>query len=153
MKKTLITLSLMTAFGAHAAEWVLGDRTAPTLRWQCGFYSDYQIRCVADEAPDPARDEVVADGYQAPGWLPTRTLKELRNNPSSALGKVYSIPVYTEPYEMEFAAQLADSVMCGSRPRCQATFSDQPLARLPERQRAKRPVDAKQSPPDWAIGG
>lgn len=143
----------MSTFSVQAAEWVMGAMTSPTLRWQCGFYSDYQIRCVVEEAPEPDRDAVVADGYQAPNWLPTQTLKDLRNNPSSALGKVYSIPVYTEPYEMAFAAQLADSVMCGSRPRCLVTFSDQPLARLPERLRAERPFGATQPPPDWAIGG
>lgn len=126
MKQLVFLLGVLGLSSAHSTEWVRGDSPTPTLIWRCGFYPDFNIRCVTITAPDPEADPVVQAGYRPPDRLPAG-VADLRTRPGDTRGRVWSIPIWNEPYDWAFAAELAELTMCGSRPQCRVHLTDAPI--------------------------
>lgn len=110
-------LLLATLGGARAAD-------ADDARWACWYApSDLQIRCLLVQAPadaDARRSEVAR---QADSRLPA-LVHEIWGDPGQLAGTRIRIPLWNVPYDMKFARELAESVMCGVVEKCGVLFDE-----------------------------
>lgn len=92
---------------------------ADDLHWRCWYDQQTHVTCLVDTLPqagDPPEQAFPAN-------LPP-LVKVMRTRPAALRGKIIHIPLHTEPYDMDFTAQLAKSTVCGSRRDCSVAFSD-----------------------------
>lgn len=125
-------VALLSALSWHVVEAQDADPT-PLIAWQCWLGKDplFSIHCLdvgdrdmlAVNAPasaplDPQRfrrDLLVGGG--APNLA-----RLVRADAASYGGRLWLIPLYNAPFDMERVTQLARSVMCGRGPRCSVHF-------------------------------
>ena len=109
--------------------------TAPLIAWSCWLGSDsrYSIHCLNDGEPilpaaTPARNltagpEHFRQDLFAAGAAPNLA-RLVRTDPAAYDGRLWLIPMFAAPFDVEHVRLLARSVMCGSDPRCTVQFLD-----------------------------
>lgn len=119
-------LLLSAIGGAHASG-------ADDARWACWYApSDLHIRCLLMQAPADASVRRVSTERRADPRLPA-LVYEIWEEPGKLAGTRIRIPLWNVPYEMDFARQLAESVMCGASDRCGVIFDANPDGNAPLR--------------------
>lgn len=128
-------VALFMVRGLALAQAQEGD---PRTIWRCWYDNDatFAVRCEYQGPAQPseaARTEI--DDEEIIGVSrPSRTLnlpkivRTIRENPASLQGQRILIPLYTQPYDMDFVRQLASAVMCGTQPRCAVVFGQEHTA-------------------------
>ncbi|WP_332675533.1 hypothetical protein [Aromatoleum sp.] len=121
---------------------VVAAQTPPQpVVWLCWYPGATTLACRLGDAPGPAGlsasaarvaeelDVPVPEGRVA---LPP-IVRTILRRPGDLRGRRISIPLFTEPLDMDFARELAYSVMCGANRNCEVRFvdSDTDAARLP----------------------
>lgn len=104
-----------------------GNASASFVRWSCWANPDLTIHCVLDDASrvarrdDPERELIV-------NRLPhlNAAARLIRLEPGRLVGVTVSIPLYAPPSDMDFAKELAESVMCGMRLACSVKLLNTP---------------------------
>lgn len=124
-------VALLSALSWHAAEAQDID-TTPLIAWQCWLGKDplYSIHCL-----DIGDSDVLAKDTDASAPVdPQRFRRDLlaggapnlarlmRADAATYRGRLWLIPLYNLPFDMQRVAQLARSVMCGRDPRCSVHF-------------------------------
>lgn len=120
---------------ALAWQGVAAQRIEPTLviEWQCWLGKDalYSIHCLdvgntdllAVDAPAGARfdpQRFRSDLLTRGG--PPNLARLVRADAATYGGRLWLIPLYNAPFDMERVTQLARSVMCGRDPHCSVYF-------------------------------
>lgn len=127
-----VVVALLLALPWHAVEAQDIDPT-PLIAWQCWLGKDRlsSIHCV-----DVGDSDVLAVNASAGAPLdPQRFRRDLlagegapnlarlmRADAATYRGRLWLIPLYNLPFDMERVAQLARAVMCGRDPRCSVHF-------------------------------
>lgn len=93
------------------------------LVWRCWYDQRVHITCLVDSLPRGGTE-------MAPSSRLPAIVRQLRSNPEIFRSRFVHIPLYTEPYDMGFAAMLARATVCGSRPDCRVNFSASPPSPL-----------------------
>lgn len=123
-----VVIALLSVSPWHVAAAQNNDPTS-LIAWQCWLGKDplYSIHCLdvrdsdmlAVDAPagapfDPQRfrRDLLAGGA-APNLA-----RLVRADAAAYGGRLWLIPLYSAPFDMERVTQLARSVMCGRDPRC-----------------------------------
>lgn len=104
-------------------------QSGPPVSWICwlGTQTDYNIHCVResdpllDEPEDGSRDPY--DGVRVQGEFPgagksSSVNRHLREAPVRYQGIVWSIPLYTMPFDSSEVGLLARTILCGVDARC-----------------------------------
>lgn len=116
LRGIFVTIALVCAAGAQAA-------VQTDSRWACWFApSDLTVRCLlarAAETGDETRRAEVDSRFDR--RLP-QLVRMIWGSPEALAGARISIPLGSEPYEMDFVHELATSVMCGARKDCSVGF-------------------------------
>lgn len=104
----------------------------PTV-WHCWYEADgsYKLKCFGvplQDALSPAADPDGGDDLRylfqermAAGDLAGAT-RVVRRFPEAFEGEFLEIPIYTDPYEMDFSVRLAQAVLCHADPGCRVSF-------------------------------
>lgn len=134
--QVLILLALFVSPAGYAAS---GDAPVAGARWACWYDPDELIlACLLSRVPSrdfEARASAVAQTIDRRLSTLVRTIW---GSPEKLARSRISIPLWNVPYEMDFARQLAESVMCGSRDDCSVFFDANPDGRAPVRAAALR---------------
>lgn len=122
-------VALFFSYGLALAQGPEGDR--PTV-WHCWYNNDgsFTVACEyrgPGEATEAALAEADEDEFietASPGRSMTLPpiVRRIREKPASLAGQRMLIPLYTQPFEMDFVRQLADAVMCGAGKNCTVVF-------------------------------
>lgn len=113
LRQFLFAATLACAAAAHATE--------SNARWACWYQSsDLSIQCLLARAEitDARRAEI---DRRFDSRLP-ELVRTIWANPQDLAGARIAIPLGTDPYDMQFVAELARSVMCGARRDCSIGF-------------------------------
>ncbi len=94
--------------------------------WSCWLEDDQQLKCVALRSARPDGPRLAR---AATSQRPAELLRAIRERPDSLRGQAIHIPLYNVPYEDAFVTQLAQAVLCGIQPTCEARYQPE-LARL-----------------------
>lgn len=130
VQRVLLTVLLFAPTMAAADSGIAG------IRWACWYEADNLVlRCLLDRAP--ATDRRAESGIAVDPALP-QLVRTIRRSPDQLTDRQISIPLWNVPYEMSFVAELADSVMCGTRPDCAVVFDANADGRAPVRVAALR---------------
>jgi hypothetical protein len=102
--------------------------------WQCWYDHALHVACsLTQSAPatplDPEQKRALALGVAArPGHFQP-LVQVLHTNPGALRGQFVRIPLYVEPTDPEFAAELAQSILCGKQTNCRAHYGSHPPPR------------------------
>ncbi|OHC65266.1 MAG: hypothetical protein A3H93_03515 [Rhodocyclales bacterium RIFCSPLOWO2_02_FULL_63_24] len=142
----LASLFLVVAsFAAEAAKPSAKDqlpepyRNKPTTGWETVWYCAYAgnalLRCQLGEAGARAKAPAAAINPSLPV-----VARQIIEAPEMLAGRVIDIPLLAPPFEFSLVGQLAESVMCGSRPGCGIIFGENAaqLAQLVQQYEAHR---------------
>ena len=105
----------------------------PWVTWQCwlGNGPQYSVRCLHLDDIDRLADDTAAGAAPDPRSLRRDLLlngaapnlaRLIREDPAHYGGRLWQIPLYNYPFDMERVSQLARSVMCGRDPYCSVRF-------------------------------
>ena len=92
-------------------------------RWAC-WYSPEQlsVQCLLTQTPTQARELRAAEiASRIDSRLP-KLVRVIWGSPEELAGAYINIPLMSVPFDMNFVALLAKSVMCGSRKDCSIHF-------------------------------
>lgn len=90
-----------------------------TMHWRCWYDGRIEIICLLDRLPDfPLKEE--------PSSRLPPIVQELRRNPDRFQDTPLHIPLFSQPIQADFPAQLARSTVCGSRIDCTVDFTMRP---------------------------
>lgn len=130
---------ILVALGWPALSPAQTPQAGHTPTWACWYQSsDYTLRCLLSRTPaslEPARAERLRQAVDR--RLP-EIVRVLRAAPERLASHQVFIPLWNEPYEMEFARELAVAVMCGVRDDCAVVFDANADGRAPQRAAALR---------------
>lgn len=103
--------------------------------WYCAYAGNALLRCQLGEAGARA----AAPAAPANQALPVAA-RQIIEAPETLAGRVIEIPLLAPPFEFRLVGQLAESVMCGSRPGCGIIFGENTaqLAQLVRQYEAQR---------------
>lgn len=90
--------------------------------WDC-WYGGNGILCRLSRKFDPGAEGAVALANQKIDPRLPELVGTIRNYPELLVGEIVAIPTYGVPFDMAFAAELAQSVMCGGRLYCGVVFA------------------------------
>jgi hypothetical protein len=106
---------------------------AQSTQWSCWYSLDQHVSCQLLQAPvatelTDAENVVVrmANAPAAPGY----TVAVLRERPYALRSLLMRIPLWTEPVDRAALGELAQAVMCGTRPDCTASYGAGPVTSL-----------------------
>jgi len=92
-------------------------------RWACWYApSDLTIRCLLSRAPEADNEQRRAEVDRSFNQRLPQLVRMIWGSPEALAGARVSIPLYSEPFEMDFAHQLAMATMCGTRKDCSVGF-------------------------------
>lgn len=103
------------------------------VHWTCwlGAGSDHHIHCVResdpvlDKSPDPSRNRYEDEGKRGAFFAEgkahnlARVVREAQEGYQNLL---WSIPLFSTPFDLEDVRLLATSIMCGTDRHCTVTF-------------------------------
>lgn len=133
---TLVTaLSLPAANAARPAKDLLNAplpyQNKPVLLgstvWYCAYGGAASIFC---RLGDAGSSEAQRFTQTVSARLP-QAVHEILNTPAALADDVVRIPLLTVPQELDLVGELAEAVMCGTKPMCSVIFGESP-ARLGE---------------------
>lgn len=103
--------------------------------WYCAYVGQATIRCQLGESAVRADALPLA----ANPALPV-VARQIIEAPETLRGRTIEIPLLAPPFEFRLVGQLAESVMCGSRPGCGIVFGENSaqLAQLVRQYQASR---------------
>lgn len=134
-----LVLILPALFVSPAGYAASGDAPVAGPRWACWYDADELVlSCLLSRAPDrdfEARASAVA---QTIDRRLSSLVRTIWGSPEKLARSRISIPLWNVPDEMDFARQLAESVMCGARDDCSVFFDANPDGRAPVRAAALR---------------
>lgn len=134
--QVLILLALSASpvgFTASGNEHVAGPH------WACWYDPDELILACRLSRP-PSRD-FATRASEVASTIDRRfsaLVRTIWGSPEQLARSRISIPLWNVPYEMDFARQLAESVMCGARSDCSVFFDANDDGRAPARAAAIR---------------
>ncbi|MBI2305876.1 MAG: hypothetical protein HYU78_01105 [Rhodocyclales bacterium] len=120
VKRLFFCLALLGASLFAAAPAIAADPSGErqNLHWRCWYDQQAHIHCLLDSDPAPA-----ATGKPV-SHLP-KIVQSLRSKPSSFKAVLIRIPMYTDPYDVQFPRLLAEATMCGGRADCSVQYTQQ----------------------------
>lgn len=123
LRDIVVAISLFYAACAQAS--------LPTdSRWACWYSpSDLTIRCLLERAPETNNAQRRAEVDRSFNPRLPQVVRMIWGSPEALAGARVRIPLHGEPFEMDFARQLAASVMCGTRQDCSVGFDSNPDGR------------------------
>lgn len=130
---------ILVALGLPALSSAQSAPAGNAPAWACWYHaSDFTLRCVLSRTPaslEPARVEALRQAVDR--RLP-ELVRVIRATPERLATQQIFIPLWNAPYEMDFARQLAEAVMCGGRDDCRVVFDANADGRAPQRAAALR---------------
>lgn len=126
---------------AMAIAFVLSNAVQADVgaRWGCWYEpEDLTIRCLLVRAPDGGNQIRAADVARNLDRRLPGLVGKIWGSPETLEGSSVQVPLMNVPYEMAFAAELAESVMCGPRSECSVLFDANSDGRAIDRVRAVR---------------
>lgn len=140
-------LVLLALFVSPAGNAAAGDAPVAGPRWACWFDADELVlACLLSRAPTGDFAARAGEVAQTIDRRHSPLVRTIWGSPERLGRKRISIPLWNIPYEMDFARQLAESVMCGARRDCSVFFDANPDGGAPRRAAALR---AGTSEPVW----
>lgn len=129
-KFILSTCAAVLALGMHAPPGLAQQppRDATDTLWLCWYNHDSTFRCrlsraprlpASLRAPRPAPPAARNTLYPRRGPLPP-IVKTIHEQPARLKSHTITIPLFTPPLDLQFAAALVQSVMCDVHPGCRA---------------------------------
>ena len=109
--------------------WALADAAPLEARWICwiGVRDDYHIHCLRESDPvledvDESLREPYDDGRMLGEFFaagkPRNVTRVVRDAPARYQGILWSIPLYSMPFDPQEVALLARTIMCGTDTLC-----------------------------------
>jgi len=128
-------LLALAARAPAALEQPSADLGAVDTEWHCWYNDDTTFRCRLARAPDdpgardaePDRAPARSSLYPRRGPLPA-IVGTIHQHPARLRGRTITIPLFSAPRDVRFAAMLVQGVMCGARPACRALIFDSAAA-------------------------
>lgn len=118
------SLLLLAAIAfSHASSADFAGPTGDAPRWAC-WYSPEQlsVQCLLTRTPAHGQELRAAEvASRIDSRLP-ELVRIIWGSPEELAGAYINIPLMSVPFEMDFVALLAKSVMCGSRKDCSIHF-------------------------------
>jgi hypothetical protein len=129
VRSTLVLLALAVPGSSFAeASAVAGPR------WACWYEAgDLTIQCLLSRTPKSGLEARALDADRTTDRRLPELVRTLRGSPEQLATNRISIPLWNTPSEMDFARELAQSVMCGMRADCSVNFDVNPDGRAPIR--------------------
>lgn len=128
---------VVVAFFSSAALATGAENGGP--RWACWYESsNLTIRCLLSRAPETDHEIRAAEVARSIDNRLSPLVQTIWGSPETLYEDQISIPLWNVPFEMAFAMQLAESVMCGARRDCSVHFDANPDGRAPVRAAALR---------------
>lgn len=119
--RQLITLALLTVAGSSFANSDAAFSSGP--RWACWYASaNLTIQCLLKSPPLAGSELRAAEVASSIDRRLPALVKTIWGSPEKLSGRHIAIPLMSTPFEMDFVALLAKSVMCGTRPDCSVDF-------------------------------
>lgn len=111
LRDIVVAISLFYAVSAQAG-------LSTDSRWACWYVpSDLTVRCLLARAVGTDNEQRRAEVDSSFNPRLPQLVRMIWGSPEALAGAQVSIPLHSEPFEMDFAHQLATAVMCGSRAR------------------------------------
>lgn len=119
--RQLLLLAIVTVSLSSLARAEVSFGEGP--RWACWYSSvGLSVQCLLSRTPQADHQMRAAQvAATADRRLPA-LVRTIWGSPEKLAGDHISIPLMSEPFEMEFVQQLARSVMCGGRLDCSVHF-------------------------------
>lgn len=116
LRDIVVAISLFYAATAQAG--------LPTdSRWACWYApGDLTLRCLLAHAPQNNNELRRAEVDSSDNPRLPQLVRMIWGSPEALAGAQVRIPLHSEPFEMDFAHQLATAVMCGTRKDCSVGF-------------------------------
>lgn len=114
----LVLAGLGVFGGSHCA---LAQTGVTRVAWACWYDGDTGVLCLLQHAPDESEAAPAANPVYPARSLPT-FVRQIRESPSTLMDQPIGIPLYSVPIDMDNVRDLAESVMCGSKPQCAIAF-------------------------------
>lgn len=119
--RVLLMSWLLMATTTCLAEGANPSHSGP--RWTCWYAPGAEtIRCLLIPAPEGRYTVDAAVAERARQLLLPDVVRAIWSDPEQISGYRVSIPLWTPPEDMDFARQLAESVMCGARADCTVIY-------------------------------
>lgn len=133
----LLQIALFLTAGWAGASYAANDSDDP--RWGCWYDGEtWTLKCVLLREPATGQlERATAVKSEIDSRLPG-LVAVIWGSPERLGTKLISIPLWNEPYDMTFAHQLAESVMCGIRFDCSVLFDQNDDELAPARMAAIR---------------
>lgn len=119
-----VVRSLLLAAAVVFSHTVTAEVAAPdSARWACWYApNQLSVQCLLTQAPtvgQQMRAMEVASRFDQ--RLPA-LVRQIWGSPEELAGAYIAIPLMNVPFDLEFVALLAKSVMCGTRKDCSIHF-------------------------------
>jgi hypothetical protein len=129
--QVLILLALFVSPAGYAEP---GDAPVAGARWACWYDpAELILACLLSRAPSRDLEARASEVAQTIDSRLSTLVRTIWGSPEKLASSRISIPLWNVPYEMDFARQLAESVMCGARDDCSVIFDANPDGRGPIR--------------------
>lgn len=130
VRSTLILLALAVPVSSFAE----AENSAAGPRWACWYEAgNLTIQCLLSRTPKSGLEERAVEVDRTTDSRLPELVRTLRGSPEQLAANQISIPLWSNPSEMDFARELAQSVMCGVRADCSVNFDVNPDGRAPIR--------------------
>lgn len=117
----LLLIAAVTFSHASLADSAQFPDDAP--RWACWYSSEQlSVRCLLTRTPTQGQDLRAAEVASRIDRRLPNLVRLIWGSPEELAGAHINIPLMNVPFEMEFVALLAKSVMCGTRKDCSIHF-------------------------------
>lgn len=121
--RKLVFALVMFVFAGQAIAEAAASTDAIGARWSCWLASaDLTIRCLLRRGPEDGFAERAAAVERSIDPRLPQLVQTIWGSPEALDGLQITIPLWNYPDDMNFAAELADSVMCGRRDDCAVSF-------------------------------
>lgn len=123
MMRFVIRFAVLVACALGAGAGAAHAAGSEGPRWACWYAAhDLTVRCLLVLPPATEHAERRADVENAIDPRLSGLVRQIWGSPEQLAGRHISIPLWNVPYEMSFARELAESVMCGIRSDCAVMF-------------------------------
>lgn len=130
MLRIVVRFAVLVALALGAGAGAMSAAGSEGPRWACWYAAhDLTVRCLLVQPPAAGHAARRAAVDKAIDPRLSRLVRQIWGNPEQLAGRHISIPLWNVPYEMSFARELAESVMCGRRKDCSVMFDANPDGR------------------------
>ena len=101
----------------------LGGPSDDAPRWACWYAPEQlSVQCLLTRTPTQGQEQRAAEVASRIDRRLPELVRMIWGSPEELAGAYIHIPLMSVPFEMDFVALLAKSVMCGSRRDCSIHF-------------------------------